>query len=63
MNPPFPIIPVGVFMGEKLITCDKYNSARTRRRSCQAACEQKHFSNGVILAVDFASSVLQPQTR
>lgn len=51
MNPPFPIIPVGVFMREKLITCDKYTGAWTRCHFCQAACEQKHFSNAVILAM------------
>lgn len=52
-EPTFSIIPVSVFMGEKLITCDKYNSAWTGCRFCQAACEQKHFSNVVILAVNF----------
>lgn len=51
-EPTFSIIPVGVFMGEKLITCDKYAGAWTSHHFCQAACEQKHFSNPVILAVD-----------
>lgn len=51
-EPTFSIIPVGVFMGEKLITCDKYTGAWTSCHFCQAACEQKHFSSAVILAMD-----------
>lgn len=51
-EPTFSIIPVGVFMGEKLITCDKYIGAWTSCHFCQAACEQKHFSKAVILAID-----------
>lgn len=51
-EPTFSIILVGVFMGEKLITCDKYNGAWTSCHFCQAACEQKHFCNVVILAMD-----------
>lgn len=54
-EPTFSIIPVGVFMGEKLITCDKYTSAWTSCHFCQPACEQKHFSNAVILAMDLAN--------
>lgn len=54
-EPTFSIIPVAVFMGEKLITCDKYTSAWASCRFCQAACEQKHFSNEVILAMDLPS--------
>lgn len=39
-------------MGEKLITCDKYTGTWMSCHFCQAVCEQKHFSNAVILAVD-----------
>lgn len=48
-EPTLSIISVGVFMGEKLITCDKYSGAWTSR---QAACEQKHFPSAVLLAMD-----------
>lgn len=54
-EPTFSIIPVGVFMGGKLITCDKYTSAWTSCHFCQPACEQKHFSNAVILAMVLAN--------
>lgn len=54
-EPTFSIIPVGVFMGEKLITCDKYTGAWTSCHFCQAACEQKHFSSAVILAMDLSN--------
>lgn len=39
-------------MWEKLITCDKYTGTWMSCHFCQAVCEQKHFSNAVILAVD-----------